>query len=78
MMTESIKGKTAAEAEEIFDAFRQMVTSAPGEEFESDLLEDLEVLAGVSEFPVRVKCATLAWHTLLAALRGDEEKVKTE
>ena len=79
MMTESIKDKSVDEAREIFESFRSMVTRPPGEEFEAgDELEDLEVLAGVSEFPIRVKCATLAWHALATALNEQDETVKTE
>ena len=79
MMTESIKDKSVADAREIFESFRSMVTRPPGEEFDAgDELEDLEMLAGVSEFPIRVKCATLAWHTLVAALNEQNEAVKTE
>ena len=79
MMTESIKDKSVADAREIFESFRSMVTRPPGEEFDAgDDLEDLEMLAGVSEFPIRVKCATLAWHTLVAALNEQNEAVKTE
>ena len=79
MMTESIKGKSVDEAREIFESFRSMVTRPPGEEFEAgDELEDLEMLAGVSEFPIRVKCATLAWHALATALNEQDETVKTE
>ena len=78
MMTESVMGKTTAEAETIFDAFRQMITRGPEDDFDSDRLGDLEVLAGVSEYPVRVKCATLSWHTLREALEGKGETVKTE
>ena len=78
MMTESIKGKSAQEAQEISDAFRRMITLEPAEASDPETLGDLEVLEGVSEFPVRVKCATLAWHTLMAALRGEDETVKTE
>ena len=76
LLTESIKGKTEREAEALFDRFRELVTQDdvtphPG-------LGKLEVLAGVREFPVRVKCATLAWHTLRAALAGRHEPVSTE
>jgi nitrogen fixation NifU-like protein len=79
MMTESIKDKSVDEAREIFESFRSMVTRPPGEEFEAgDELEDLEMLAGVSEFPIRVKCATLAWHALATALNEQDETVKTE
>jgi nitrogen fixation NifU-like protein len=80
MMTESVKGKSRAEAEEIFEAFHQMITRDPGLDFDDpdDKLGDLEILSGVSEFPVRVKCAVLSWHTLQAALEGREEPVSTE
>ena len=78
MMTESIKGKTRSEAQETFDAFHQMVTRGPKGDIESDALGDLELLAGVSEFPTRIKCAVLSWHTLQAALKGQQETVKTE
>ncbi len=76
MMTQTLKGKTAAEAEEVFTRFHDLVTghaSGNGEE-----LGKLAVFAGVSEFPLRVKCATLAWHALRAALRGEEQAVSTE
>ena len=79
MMTERVKGKSQAEAGEIFDAFHQMITHAPDTDFDPDeVLGDLEVLSGVSEFPVRVKCAILSWHTLQAALEGREGTVSTE
>ena len=79
MMTESIKEKSVDEARAMFESFRSMVTRAPGEEFEGgEELEDLEMLSGVSEFPIRVKCATLPWHTLVAALDEQNETVKTE
>jgi nitrogen fixation NifU-like protein len=76
MMTQSVKGKTKAQAEKIFHEFHEMVTghSHGGE----DSLGKLAVFSGVSEFPVRVKCATLAWHTLEAALEGKQEKISTE
>lgn len=79
MMTESLKGKGRKEVQEIFDAFHQMITRAPGSDFDADeSLGDLEVLSGVSEYPVRVKCAVLSWHTLLAALEGRDDAVSTE
>ena len=79
MMTESVKDKNVDEARKMFESFRSMVTRAPGEEFEGGgELEDLEMLSGVSEFPIRVKCATLPWHTLVAALDEQNEAVKTE
>ena len=77
MLTETIKGKTTEEATEVFDRFRHMLTREPGEDFDAEGLGDLEVLSGVSEFPTRVKCATLSWHALRGALRGDQA-VSTE
>lgn len=76
MMTQSVKGKTKEEAEKIFEEFHQLVTGQANGDRES--LGKLAVFAGVSEFPVRVKCATLAWHTLQAALEGKQEKISTE
>ena len=80
LMTESVKGKSTEDAQRIFDAFHKMLTRGPTAEMEheDDELGDLEVLAGVAEFPTRVKCATLSWHTLNAALSGQEETVRTE
>ena len=79
MMTEGIKGKSEEEAEKIFDSFRTMVVREPGEEYDASLLGDLEILSGVSQYPVRIKCATLSWHTLIAALDGtSKESVSTE
>jgi len=76
MMTQTLKGKTAAEAEELFSRFHDVVTGhAEGNE---ENLGKLAVFAGVSEFPLRVKCATLAWHALRAALHGEQEAVSTE
>lgn len=76
LMTEALKGKTEAEAEAMFDAFHDMLTGP--ESAESAPLGKLEVLAGVREFPTRVKCATLAWHTLDAALHRSDAPVSTE
>lgn len=77
MMTEAVMGRTIEEAEAIFRDFQTMVTTdGSGIEF-TDSLEKLEALGGVREFPMRVKCATLAWHTLHAALEG-RDKVSTE
>ena len=78
MMTDAVKGKRTDEAEELFDAFHQMLTRAPGADFDPDAVGDLEALSGVNEFPVRVKCAVLSWHTLRAALEGGEDAVSTE
>ena len=66
LMTEAVKGRTVADAEALFDRFHEMVTSPP--ERPLDDLGKLSALGGVREFPVRVKCASLAWHTLKAAL----------
>ncbi|HVT12409.1 MAG TPA: SUF system NifU family Fe-S cluster assembly protein [Fimbriimonadaceae bacterium] len=76
LMTEAVKGKTVEEAEGIFREFQQMVTET-GEASDHSGLGDLEVFQGVREYPVRIKCATLPWHTLHAALSG-EGKVSTE
>ena len=78
MMTEAIKGITPAEPEAIFKKFQDLVTSEPHTPTSAPELGKLEVFTGVREFPVRVKCATLAWHTLLAALQGEEKPVSTE
>lgn len=75
MMTQSLKGKTESEAEEIFSRFHNLVT---GHQNGTDNLGKLAVFSGVSEFPLRVKCATLAWHAMRAALRGDQQAVSTE
>jgi len=77
MMTQALKGKTLAEAQEIFERFHKVVTGHGGTADEAELGK-LAVFSGVSEFPVRVKCATLAWHTLQAALEGKEESISTE
>lgn len=77
MMTQSLKGKTREEAAKIFERFHNVVTghAANGDQAE---LGKLAVFSGVSEFPTRVKCATLAWHTLEAALEGKQDAVSTE
>jgi nitrogen fixation NifU-like protein len=79
MMTESVKGRTRAEAEALFDRFHDLITgkndgSRPGR----PELGKLAVFSGVREFPVRIKCATLPWHTLKAALAGEDRTVSTE
>ena len=70
MMTEALRGKTRSEAEALFERFHRLVTSDPSRTRENAAPElgKLTVFSGVSEFPVRVKCASLAWHTLRAAL----------
>lgn len=75
LMTEMVKGKSVAEARALFDNFHTLVTG--GEATGVDL-DKLEVLAGVRDYPVRVKCATLAWHTLAAALDNSHMPVVTE
>jgi len=78
MMTAALKGKTRAEAEETFAKFHEMVTGHGNGTADPLALGKLAVFCGVSEFPVRVKCASLAWHTLRAALDGKGEPVSTE
>jgi nitrogen fixation NifU-like protein len=75
MMTQAVKGKTKAETEALFGAFHRLVT---GEGDDPERLGKLAVFGGVSEYPVRVKCASLAWHTLKAALEGAKTPVSTE
>ena len=75
VMTQTLKGKTVGQAEQLFKKFHDLVT---GKIDPSEDLGKLAVFGGVSEFPVRVKCATLAWHTVHAALQGKEEPVSTE
>jgi nitrogen fixation NifU-like protein len=73
MMTESIKGKSVEEAERLFEQFQSMVTTPPDQPIDTSELGKLQVFGGVREFPARVKCASLAWHTVHAALHGDKE-----
>jgi nitrogen fixation NifU-like protein len=75
LMTATVKGKTQAEVEDLFQRFHKMVT---GDASQAASLGKLAALAGVCEFPVRVKCASLAWHTLKAALKGAKTPVSTE
>ncbi len=77
LMTDAIKGKRVEEAERMFEQFHRMVLSGAGDPVEAGLGK-LGVLCGVREFPARVKCASLAWHTLHAALAEKEETVTTE
>jgi nitrogen fixation NifU-like protein len=76
MMTEALKGKTRAEAEALFERFHALITRGRSEGNAPDLGK-LAVFSGVGEFPVRVKCASLPWHTVKAALQG-EGYVSTE
>ena len=77
MMTELLKGRSQAEAEALFEAFHDMCTGEENGHELPDDVEKLRVLSGVREFPTRVKCATLPWHTMVAALKGDDE-ISTE
>jgi nitrogen fixation NifU-like protein len=75
MMTAAVKGKTLAEASETFRQFHQMVTGGQDPCFDLEALGKLAAFSGVSAFPVRVKCASLAWHTLNAAMRKSDAPV---
>ncbi|MBA3631416.1 MAG: SUF system NifU family Fe-S cluster assembly protein [Acidobacteria bacterium] len=77
MMTQMVKGKTLTEAETLFDEFHRMVLGEMDEEAEENHLGKLKIFAGVREFPARVKCASLSWHTMHAALHGEAE-ISTE
>jgi len=77
LMTEIVKDKTIAEAEKLFDAFHKIVTGQD-DELKLEELGKLAVLAGVRQYPSRIKCATLAWHSLEAALKGEEQSISTE
>ena len=77
MMTQAVKGKSKEQVENLFHEFHSMVTGELNEETEENSLGNLKIFAGVREFPVRVKCATLPWHTLHAAL-NKQDQVSTE
>ena len=77
MMTTSVKGKTREEAEAIFDKFHDLVTGKL-DEAQAKELGSLRAFGGVSKFPLRVKCASLAWHTVNAALKGESQPATTE
>lgn len=76
LMTDAVKGKSIKETLELFSKFQELVTT--GKTKDKEIMGKLAVLAGVAEFPMRVKCATLAWHTLKAALTNNPEIVSTE
>jgi nitrogen fixation NifU-like protein len=78
MMTQSVKGRSKQEVDQLFDGFRRLVTGQRNGEGDSSELGKLAAFSGVSEYPVRVKCATLPWHTLRAALHGEQKTVSTE
>jgi nitrogen fixation NifU-like protein len=77
LMTQALKGKTRKEAEALFQKFHSLLTGADNSPDDAELGK-LAVFAGVRKFPVRVKCASLAWHTFRAALEGDKQAVSTE
>ena len=78
MMTAALKNKTKAEAESLFERVHSMLTEGPKSSVNPEELGKLAALSGVWEFPVRVKCASLAWHTLRSALAGSGAPVSTE
>lgn len=78
MMTDSLKGKTTAEAEALFDRVHKMLKGELDPEADSIELGKLAVLSGVCRFPARVKCASLSWHTFHTALKGEEGMASTE
>lgn len=78
LMTTALKGKTVAEATQMFEAFRDLVTAETSDAELATKLGKLAAFEGVKQFPSRVKCATLGWHTLKAALDGERDMVSTE
>jgi nitrogen fixation NifU-like protein len=78
MMTQTLKGKSKAEATKLFDQFHRLVTGDKETMARAEEMGKLAAFAGVSKFPARVKCATLAWHTLQSALQGKHDPVSTE
>jgi nitrogen fixation NifU-like protein len=80
LMTDSLKGKTTAEAEALFERIHAMLTSDTAVDFDAQAEElgKLAVFSGVREYPARVKCASLSWHTLHSALQGEQAPVSTE
>jgi nitrogen fixation NifU-like protein len=78
LMTSTLKGIKISEAEKLFDKFHDLVTGKQENNQDNSELGKLVVFSGVQEFPVRVKCASLAWHTMKSALHGKSEKVTTE
>jgi nitrogen fixation protein NifU and related proteins len=73
LMTDSVKGQSLGDVDTLFQGFQSMVTAAPDTDVETDSLGKLAVFAGVREFPSRVKCASLAWHALRAALKDSAQ-----
>lgn len=78
LMTEIVRGKTEQEAEDLFELFHRITTGKNGDEINLEDLGKLAVLAGVRAYPARVKCATLAWHSLQSALKNEDATVSTE
>ncbi len=78
LMSTMVKGKTIEEAEKIFERFQHLITGKMNEEVNTDEVGKLAVFAGVREFPSRIKCASLAWHTMLSALKEKNKTVTTE
>ena len=78
VMSSTVKGKSKDEAEGLFDVFHKLVTGEGAADGDAVELGRLAAFSGVSEFPARVKCATLAWHTLRSALEGKQDHVSTE
>jgi nitrogen fixation NifU-like protein len=78
LLTEAVRGMSQGEAHRLFQRFRAAVTTPSGEAIDTAALGKLAALTGVREFPMRVKCASLAWHTFAAALSGADEPVSTE
>jgi nitrogen fixation NifU-like protein len=78
LMTDAIKGRTLGEAFDLFDRVHEMLTTPIGQPVDESKVGKLAVLSGVREFPTRVKCASLAWHTLKSALTNPTEVAKTE
>lgn len=78
MMTTELKGKPESAAHELFENVHHMLTGEPGSEGGGERVGKLAILSGVCKFPARVKCASLAWHTMESALKGDPQPVHTE
>jgi nitrogen fixation NifU-like protein len=78
LMSSIVKGKTKKEVEELFSKFHDLVTGKLNNEADIEALGKLAVFAGVRDFPARVKCASLAWHTLISALKDEQHVVSTE
>ena len=78
MMTDALKGKTLSEADAFFEKFHSMLTVPSASQADVEELGKLGVLSGVREYPMRVKCASLAWHTLKAAMQAEDHVVSTE